>query len=396
MRVIKIPIEKAKQHLLPLTALRFIAASLIVVHHTRYYFGYGDSLANFIALDNGVSFFFVLSGFILFYTYEKILSGGYAWRFYVARMARIWPLHVATFLLVLFALPRSEWWFPGNTLLPNAVANILLIQSWIPWPSYFLSFNALSWSLSVETFFYLSFPFIVRSWNDTWWWKVTLCLIAVVALVEVANFAHLSSLADHDVVTLEALVYIFPLARLFEFVIGIASASLWIRIRSTMGTVDRWAATMLEIGAAVLVIAAMHWVPRLATEFFNAGWMGEASATWLFESGSAVPFAVFIFVFASSGGLLSTVLSLRPLVFLGEISFSVYMVHQVLMRLAGGGPGLAALGTMQAQYAGYWFALLLLSTAFWIVVEKPCRKLIMSAVAIKGPNDLELQRHNKG
>ena len=49
-----------------LTSLRFFAAAMIVVHHTHHYFGYGTDLAMRIALDRGVSFFFVLSGFILF------------------------------------------------------------------------------------------------------------------------------------------------------------------------------------------------------------------------------------------------------------------------------------------------------------------------------------------
>src|SRR5438270_714315 len=92
---------------------------MIVVHHTHAYFGYGGSLAAALPLDQGVSFFFVLSGFILFYTNRGIATPADAGRFIVARVGRIWPLHAATFALTLIFLPQP-WGPAGPNLGPAA------------------------------------------------------------------------------------------------------------------------------------------------------------------------------------------------------------------------------------------------------------------------------------
>ncbi len=88
-----------------LTSLRFFAAAKIVVFHSVNAFrGLGQGKIPF-PLGQGVSFFFVLSGFILTYVYPS-LSGSHRIRdFYVARIARIWPAHFVTFLLLLWLIP---------------------------------------------------------------------------------------------------------------------------------------------------------------------------------------------------------------------------------------------------------------------------------------------------
>ncbi|MGI4797549.1 MAG: acyltransferase family protein [Janthinobacterium lividum] len=68
-----------------LTSLRFVATSMIVVHHVAGYFGNTAGGLNHLALDQGVSFFFVLSGFILFYRHEELHNKGETWRFVAGR-----------------------------------------------------------------------------------------------------------------------------------------------------------------------------------------------------------------------------------------------------------------------------------------------------------------------
>jgi peptidoglycan/LPS O-acetylase OafA/YrhL len=88
--------------------MRFFAAAMIVVFHS------GGRLTTLFALEQGVSFFFVLSGFILTYVYPT-LSGGHRLRdFYVARVARIWPAHLATFLLLLCLIQPGGWRWDGK------------------------------------------------------------------------------------------------------------------------------------------------------------------------------------------------------------------------------------------------------------------------------------------
>src|SRR5688500_18317145 len=90
-----------------LTSLRFVAAALIVLHHSRGLFDFDQSLGDPFQLSQAVSFFFVLSGFILTYVYPSLGDTG-ARRFFLARVARIWPAHVAAFLLIVALVPSAR------------------------------------------------------------------------------------------------------------------------------------------------------------------------------------------------------------------------------------------------------------------------------------------------
>src|SRR5271163_1957108 len=104
-----------------LTSLRFLAAALLVFYHLGQsqlakgapaFFGFLESCA----LDQGVSFFFVLSGFILHYSYPVLGSRGDAWRFLLSRFARVWPAHIAA--IVLFLIVGADLWLPSGSKFP--------------------------------------------------------------------------------------------------------------------------------------------------------------------------------------------------------------------------------------------------------------------------------------
>ncbi len=73
-----------------LTSLRFFAAMVIVFHHATNSFGIRPIGVN---LGQGVSFFFVLSGFILYYVYPKLATWPNIRQFWRARIARLWPAY---------------------------------------------------------------------------------------------------------------------------------------------------------------------------------------------------------------------------------------------------------------------------------------------------------------
>ena len=111
-----------------LTSLRFFAALMIVIHHSADLFGNSDIK---FSLDHGVSFFFVLSGFILSYVYPKLDTWPEIKQFWRARVARIWPAHFITFLLALWLLPSAPW------VTKTAIPNLLLVQGWVPKSAYY-------------------------------------------------------------------------------------------------------------------------------------------------------------------------------------------------------------------------------------------------------------------
>jgi peptidoglycan/LPS O-acetylase OafA/YrhL len=203
---------RVRNRLDALTGLRFLAATAIVLQHSRGTF-LGDDILRPWPLDHGVSFFFVLSGFILTYVYPELPTAGSIRSFFLARAARIWPAHLAT--LALAGAMLVGWSTPG----PLA-ANVLLIQAWIPLPNYYFSYNAASWSLSTELGFYLLFPLLIWRFAERWWWLLAAAAALVLGLIALP-LTHASA---------HALLYISPLGRLFEFVLGMATALLWQRL----------------------------------------------------------------------------------------------------------------------------------------------------------------------
>src|SRR5262245_27127834 len=129
----RLPVDKKPGSLGALTGLRFLAALLIVVEHSA---SFGLQLPQF-GYDHGVSFFFVLSGFILTYVHPRIESRSEAGIFIWYRIARVWPAHFVMLLATIFIL-RDRIKF---AVLPN----LTLIHAWIPLPQYFFSYNAVSW-----------------------------------------------------------------------------------------------------------------------------------------------------------------------------------------------------------------------------------------------------------
>jgi len=99
---------------------------MIVVHHSVGLFGIDGIGMN---LGQGVSFFFVLSGFILAYVYPELGTWAAVRRFWRARIARIWPAYLASFALgfVLLHYPLD-----GRT----AAAHLLMVQAWLPLSAY--------------------------------------------------------------------------------------------------------------------------------------------------------------------------------------------------------------------------------------------------------------------
>ena len=341
-----------------LTSLRFFAALMIVFHHADGMFGIGRSP---LPLGQGVSFFFVLSGFILAYVYPSLDSWREVRRFWLARFARIWPAYFAAFLLT-FALLFYEW----NSL--TGVAYLAMVQAWLPVSVFYFAYNGVAWSISTEAFFYLAFPALIRDWVRTWPVKLAATAALLAALMAVSNALRLPEVENYSWnVTVHGVIYINPLARLFEFVTGMVLARFWAGTRapSASGTVAE-TAVLAACGAVMYCTAQLAEVVRAP--------LGNAAAQWMLHSGSFLAFALVVFVMARGAGAISRLLRLRPFVVLGEISFSMYLLHPMLFWIWRRGEwwqGIAG--------ALLFFGVLLgLSALVWRVVEIPARRRILS------------------
>ncbi|MEU0971278.1 acyltransferase [Streptomyces sp. NPDC005917] len=333
-----------------LTGLRWMAALLVFglhVHNFHYFGGTGARFMSwgFEAGASGVSFFFVLSGFVLMWSARP---GDRPRRFWWRRVARIYPVHLVTAVIALVmavTLPRQ----PKPTV-PQGLADVFLVHSW--WRPWWQTLDPVSWSLACEAFFYAAFPLLallLRRLNARG--ATLLAALSVLAVLVLAwTDAHhwwgqpISS---------------FPAARLPEFVLGAATARLVL--------LGRWRGPGLEASLALAIIG-YFLVPQVTDEY-------AATACTIMGFALLIPAAAV----ADLRGLPS--LWRRPrLVRLGELSFAFYMIHLLVLRagtqLLGTRPRFGLLtGTAVAAVA--FTVSLGLSWLLYEGVERPARRLLL-------------------
>ncbi|MGA2794941.1 MAG: acyltransferase, partial [Roseiarcus sp.] len=147
----------------PLTSLRFFAAAMIVALHLQETLDVPWPDVSDRGLRQGVTFFFVLSGFILTHVYSD-QPGLTVRTFLTLRLARLYPTQLAALLLLVLLLPWREivYTSPSADVSATAlVAKLLLIDALWPTAPLTYSWNGVSWSLSTEMFFYLAFPLLL-------------------------------------------------------------------------------------------------------------------------------------------------------------------------------------------------------------------------------------------
>jgi peptidoglycan/LPS O-acetylase OafA/YrhL len=355
--------------LLSITALRFFAASTICYYHTWTYFGWTADLDRLgFCPDQAVSFFFVLSGFILTHAYPELDGLKDRIRFVVARLARIWPLHFVTALLLI--LHTSDLRPHDLASLGASLANIFLIHAWIPLDKFYFSMNAVSWSISTEMFFYLCFPFLIQKWRKTWAYKLLGSLIILLSIIIIVNVMDLPMRAPgvHGTTTFDW-IYINPLSRLFEFVLGMSTYLLWQNWNKARAP-RKWISTAFEIGAIGIVLLNLFMIHLLMSW---ASHSGKAVPEWLAHNGSCFSFSLLILVIGMERGFVSDILKTKIFVFLGELSFAIYMLNQ--MTLTQLYPHLERYFTPVTPWtvAFFWMLILGLSLISWKLIEVPAR-----------------------
>jgi peptidoglycan/LPS O-acetylase OafA/YrhL len=298
-----------------LTSLRFFAAIVVVFCHL-------DILANsqvdwvkafykswcsegFI----GVTFFFVLSGFILSHANAgRSGQGGIGFRRFLAhRFARIYPLHLLTFILSLPLVWAVRQRLSLGSLTGGLLSNLLLLQAYVPVKEVYFSANHPAWSLSVEFFFYALFPFLFG-----WRMRSLLALMLLGAGYQLA-LAYWSE-ADFVAKHWQHLAYVFPPARLVDFLSGM----LLYRLRGNLRITDSTASVLQLLALAALVV--------------QVGFSQGVSMILRSDVYYLPAMCVLVYAFSFDSGILGRRLVNKKLVYLGEISFSLYMVHQLVIR----------------------------------------------------------------
>lgn len=307
-------LTEGRKDLGPLTGIRFFAAFYVVVFHSRvgavclqrgWY-----ALGNFF--QNGylaVALFFLLSGFILAYTYEgRVANRSQCRRFWEARFARLWPVYALS--LFFAALPPMHS-APHPKVM---VATLLMVQSWNPFDLGMAgAWNAVCWTLSTEALFYLLFPWLMRmlegleSWSQ-FGWTVLMLSISVATNSAVHTLGYPA----------KGIARFVPLAvyHLPEFGAGVGLGSFFLGRtwqtggRPREGVARRFGVlTYISLACTILVLC-------------------QPSGRW--TSLVVVSFVALLYGLATEATLVSRFLSSRTMILGGGISYTMYLMQTVV------------------------------------------------------------------
>lgn len=278
-----------------LTIFRFVSAFYVFLFHCniRYRAEVSDWLKVIVANGQiGMSFFFVLSGFVMAWSSRDGIKENY----FRARFARIFPAYL---LMGVITLP-----FIYDYDIKNIITYLLLfitaMQSWIP--STFNQWNfSGSWSVSTEAFFYLVFPLLLPIIKKKPKLALLISIIISSAIIPISMLIIKSPEFPS--------YYISPIHRLPEFVSGVAIGCIF-----SQGVQLKH----LKVPLLILAVCALLFI----SPYDNNGGMRNNYVT--------LP-ATCIVIYCLACSTITKNLITTPLIYLGKISYSFYLMQLPIM-----------------------------------------------------------------
>jgi peptidoglycan/LPS O-acetylase OafA/YrhL len=349
-----------------LTGLRIFAALAVYASHIGPPHGSPQILDNlFEAGYSGVTIFFVLSGFVLAVNYFDEFKGLRlvpAWNFFVARLARLYPLYLLILLYLVvrqhaLGIPIDGWW-----------RNALAIQTWNQHVEVAYSFDSPAWSIGVEFFLYACFPLLVPLMARL---RGPRSILISAAAVAAAMFAHAAIfvasghgwLPWSDSNSAHRWLYRTPLTRLGDFALGILAARLFVVVGRER--LARFPGAILAAASALAIVLLMCW-------------SGLLFSAWSWDVAYAVPATLLIFGLATAprGGL-ARFLSVPAIVLLGEASYAFYLVHFPMISFLGAGSWANAMTPTELIYEVMILgAIIAMAIGLHIGFELPARRTL--------------------
>lgn len=407
-----------------LTGIRAVAALWVFLRHFRHEIvdalGSGPITQFVIHISNagylGVDLFFILSGFILTYTHLDSMGRDWSWKtglgFLWLRIARVWPLTVVVLLLfgVGFIVQGVVTGNAGNFDQADPGSFLLhatLTVGWFPAP---LTWNGVDWSVSAEWLAYLTFAIgvvaLVRFARVTRRRGKLLAVVALMMPIVIVGFA----MQDDSILLFSPDGYVVDPAVLAvrvltEFWAGAIVAVLlkpYLNPRSADGTREAaiettprfWRLPIPSLVALATVAVLVTIATHDPTRNLRAG-QGEfyRGIDMIAPSESIVVLPLFILLIAALAlcprDPFARLLSTRPLLLGGRISFAFYLVHPLLIAAGvlaidhfarGSAPVILVIGlaTAAAAWAAAW--------VLWRLVEEPARKTMRAML----PRDIRV------
>jgi len=314
-----------RQTFTALNGLRILAALLVVFFHygtlTDSFVDFPIFVKNFI--HNGtiaLPFFYVLSGFVLAHAYSGLSYTTLQKRqFYSARIARLFPAYLLGFILFLpIAIQKYLWHpVPGGQVGPHGfvfggLLSLFALQAWTPFSQ---AWNGPSWSISVEAFFYVMFPFVLPKVLKTRPHRLVTVLCALWLVVISLTVAHERNVIGEQL--WHSYIMYQPVFWMPTFLLGMAMYRL----------AHRWS----QVPDAIATFVSLTSLAVLA---LLCGLLSPQSGGDFIVNGGAAPLiAIVVLAFSHPRCLSTQLLGCRPLAFLGGASYVVYILQAPLWHM---------------------------------------------------------------
>lgn len=359
-REVSSALAASRPHIKALDGLRFFAAFCILFSHSCTWlanFKDNNSISLFGTFFSafGMPLFFVLSGFVIHYSYSGIFSrrsfseGAYV--FFVARFARLYPLFIV-FSVVGFAVDGMLTWLTDHkfNLALTLFHMVTLTQSWV----YISIFGdrlildngyGLSWSISTEWFFYLWYPLFtclllplsrIKSIVSAIF-ALSIFLLAALSIAWVyrsnLDLAFRQYLGDYFVDWTHSadrwFFYYSPYSHIFEFILGCLTAHLFLKSRHIIVSPKEYNVAWLILCTTICVLLLLAGAHVSRNPIALTQYLDFIDLNY----GMSVPIAVVIFCVSRYDFSPTNILSGWLAVYLGEISYSIYTVHTWTLRI---------------------------------------------------------------
>ncbi len=330
-----------QKRIIEFEALRVWAMMMVFLSHSSLYPSGGM----------GAMTFFVLGGFCMTLGYrDKILSSQFNYLDFVKnRLLKLFPLHWIT-LLVAVLLQINDGSF---VLSRKLIANFMLLQSWVPKMDYYFSFNAVAWYLSTLMLFIVLFPAIILLIE-----KMTQRQRIISFLFLLVGYSAL--LLSVPTSMYHPIIYISPMTRMIDSLVGVALAYLFTAIKSNSSLL-KYGKSSFSVVVVVVVVGLMIIVNLISSKTLQY----VSGIYWL-------PISIVIFTMAMQHETSNTSAILRfiRLPWVQRLcmgSFSFYLIHQlVIVELMQH----TQLNTLLLSIVAFFLSYLLAQISYWLIENK--------------------------
>ena len=375
-----------------LTPLRGFAALVVVVFHFEELVAMFVQPQHSMIIRKGylmVDLFFIMSGFVMLHVYGSSFGKTFQWpvfaRFIKARFARLYPLHLFTLLLAVA-------FFYGTHQPPNPVENpaaipthLLLLQSF--GIHNIFTWNVPSWSISAEWWAYMLFPILALLLGKNK--KPAIAFMFLVAIVLYVSVMYLLPRVNPFVPTIPV-PHTLDVTYDYGFIRGIAgfmAGMVTYTFYQQKKLLHFFAKDIAGLLCVALLLATLH--------------LGLNDLIYI------PVFMLIVLAIAANNGIIHRICMLQPLQYLGDISYSIYLVHGQLiflvavpiiekMGFAYKGPGSLHIPFWKGVLCSSIFIVVVIavSSITYYFIEKPCRRWI-NGLSNKpsAPTNIELQRN---